>query len=530
MNGTVGSPAEAVSCESCPSFASSPMGSLSFENCFCLPGYFGLLGEIERDLDPLDDDNSTTTTHNGTCVACPANAQSARGALGLDECLCSPGWYGSPVDNVSCVACPGMATSPLGSQTKADCRCVAGYYGAPGRNVTCLPCAANSHSIEGSQFPGNCSCNAGYYGDPGASGDGACSACPAGKYQPLSDQVAASSCLNCTARSSSPAASPAVSYCLCDPGSYGDPGSSGTCNKCPRDTFGPLLGQTTSDSCLSCQPNAVTLSTGASASSDCVCDAGFYSVIAVATDLSVSCVPCPAGTYGTTAGTTPLALCVAVVFFLMPCAIKSSFIAHVTGRPLTRRRSLGLQCAGYTQVGQCSRCPAGGFSAPGSDTLLDCVCRAGMFTNSTTRECTDCPPGTFAAEANPLETCTTCVINAGSEQGSTACACDPGYYGGANATSPCEACPANFYNPVRGATSSSACVSCPTFSESTAASTDLDACVCAPGFFGLPRAGIVCHPCPTNTSQPSANVTNSSLCLACDGNALTPSGSASCAT
>ncbi|KAJ1474703.1 hypothetical protein T484DRAFT_1831260, partial [Baffinella frigidus] len=96
-----------------------------------------------------------------------------------------------------------------------------------------------------------------------------------------------------------------------------------------------------------------------------------------------------------------------------------------------------------------------------------------LRTNATTRECRECPRGTFSAAANPEETCTACLSNSYSSWGATSCTCDPGYYGYANASSPCLACPSSFYNPTRGAVSSAACVSCPTFSGSDAASVDL---------------------------------------------------------
>lgn len=124
------------------------------------------------------------------CLICPGNASSPPGSSAINQCGCSPGFFGPNGGTcVQCQAdrfCPGgtsdqpcraFSTSPPGSDAQEDCSCRPGFFSD---NTTsscrkCLPgsycsgglhiagCSSDSDSVPGSDAIEDCHCVAGMW-------------------------------------------------------------------------------------------------------------------------------------------------------------------------------------------------------------------------------------------------------------------------------------------------------------------------------------------------------------------------------
>jgi len=415
----------------------------------------------------------------GFCRSCPYGAVSTVGSTDQSSCVCSEGFYGDASGGEPCRRCPRMSTSPVGSTNISNCTCESGYYGNPERNVTCLPCPANSDSPAGSDLKTNCSCNAGFYGDASVfNSTGACSRCPAGTYNPFTDQVSPSLCIGCPSNSSSAPASVAVSECACNAGFFGRLGVGDTCTPCAVNTYNPNTGRPFSRACKSCPRNAVTLMEARTSLSDCLCDYGHYRSMIAA---RVYCLQCPQNTYGASLD--------------------------------------------QTSVLNCSSCPRNSTALPGSRNYTDCTCNAGFERGDDGFSCAPCPNNTYSPVAGSV--CTPCPPNSNaSGSANTLCSCSAGYYGMTPSSLSCQACPPGTYNPVAGIRDMTECRACPTGSATLAPATLTDAlCVCAPGYYGDVGG---CTACAAGKFNALANQTTADACIACPGNTTSLGASAMC--
>ena len=176
------------------------------EECLCLIGHEG---ESNSDCTPcqVGKFQPLNLTFNSTCsecaagsyvdfegaeecLICPGNASSPPGSSAINQCGCSPGFFGPNGGTcVQCQAdrfCPGgtsdqpcraFSTSPPGSDAQEDCSCRPGFFSD---NTTsscrkCLPgsycsgglhiagCSSNSDSVPGSDAIEDCHCVAGMW-------------------------------------------------------------------------------------------------------------------------------------------------------------------------------------------------------------------------------------------------------------------------------------------------------------------------------------------------------------------------------
>lgn len=250
-----------------------------------------------------------------------------------------------------------------------------------------------------------------------------------------------------------------------------------------------------------------------------------------------ACTACVAGTYKTTAGSSPCLNCSAGQTSPTASTSNASCIVSVS------------HCnAGYTG-------PSGGDCAP---------CAHGTYKNATgSVACTPCAAGTYSptAAATSAATCLACPTGSTSSIASSSCImvpCDPGYTGPDGICSTCAAgtykpttgsaacthCAAGSYSTTAAATTATTCIACPAYSTSPSMSTASTACTCnagysgangevctacAAGSFKTVSGSAVCTNCAAGTYSTTVAGTVATTCLACPVNSNSPSRSSALA-
>lgn len=99
-------------CEECMENACSPVGSISEDQCSCLPGFYKA---------------------DGACVECPDNSCSPAGSTSVDSCKCFEGYFfnATDPDSPECTTCPPHTTSRRGSSSPEECSYDCGLPPAP---------------------------------------------------------------------------------------------------------------------------------------------------------------------------------------------------------------------------------------------------------------------------------------------------------------------------------------------------------------------------------------------------------------
>ena len=234
---------------------------------------------------------------------------------------------------------------------------------------------------------------------------------------------------------------------------------------------------------------------------------------------SVRCTTCPAGYY-CLGGNTTAAPC-PVNSFSAPgtrieaaCACNQGFVRrgsicycppntylpapHSTACAACPEASV---CAGDNLAVPCAQNAIVVSTGPGTPGV--CACAPGYYqaANDSALVCIECPGGYFCAGNGTLARC---WDHSTSGNGSATCRCLPGYTGSDGA---CRICPAGSFCPTglaglcppgtyAAAPGTTACTVCPTNSGTQApGATSSSQCVCAPGFTGVPGAGL-CYACP----------------------------------
>jgi len=131
-----------------------------------------------------------------------------------------------------------------------------------------------------------------------------------------------------------------------------------------------------------------------------------------------------------------------------------------------------------------------------------CNCNRGWTLS--TDVCVQCVAGKYKSLVGN-SACVDCPAFSTSSAASTACMCDPGYTGDGVAT--CGACGTGTYKPASG---SAACLDCPAFSTALAASTALASCMCDVGYTG--ENATTCAACGAGTYKPASG---SATCFDC---------------
>ncbi|KAJ1491451.1 hypothetical protein T484DRAFT_1882630 [Baffinella frigidus] len=577
-------------CEACPVDSASPGSSTAKSACLCNRGYFGD-PETNQACQACPENkyqDLTGRTSVSACQPCTANSQSLPHATDIAQCECNAGYTGNAGTGTctgcaadtykaakgsdACTTCPtnsltdpassGGATS---SDQATDCVCDEGYYGPLGGVSPpcekcpigtysgaiglilvgeCVTCPQNSTTeVAGQRYVTQCVCDLGYFGTVTDADATECAACPVNTYQPTlaSWQDVTTSCIDCTANSASPQASPAIASCTCNTGYTGNPGaSSGVCTPCPLATYNTDTSQHDASACTGCPEFATTLQTASNALAQCLCNVGYEGDPVN----SVACVACAPGEYNSVVGgvASPAEACQAcnansyspeASVEQTACTCNAGYFGQAggscTGCPIDTYNSLTNQ----DTEASCLACPAESASPGASDALADCLCNPGHFGSPVLSVvCNACPTATF----NPTrgntssEACLACpehATNDGAADALSDCVCDVGFYGSPAIADPCVACPEGTFNEERDGLDVADCQACPDDSDAPAGNTLRTGCTCNLGFYGSP--GVSCTQCPVNAFRDSRNGTVVADCAACPNNSSAPLASDSVA-
>ena len=263
-----------ATCSVCPANSQSPAGSDEPTDCVCDAGYTGANG--------------------AACLPCVSGTYKT--APGAHACTqCGNDTYSSAVNATmadTCVACQGNSVSMMGSDAHTDCHCLPGFLTNDlGRaNATCTQCSAGSFNP--ALGATTCSkCAGGFHSSsPGAVAAEQCLPCPTSKYS----APGAAQCEACPLNTFAPALSDELTDCTCLAGYYSTtlgqdgrtcqacpagtfkrwPGAA-ACTECPVNRYSTALNATSNATCQACIANAVSPASS-SASSQCLCDLGYY--------------------------------------------------------------------------------------------------------------------------------------------------------------------------------------------------------------------------------------------------------------
>jgi hypothetical protein len=237
--------------------------------------------------------NSEGNDDETDCVACVGdNVTSLPGSISIFNCVCLPGFVGSPASGIGCTVtdtvCPRGTYLEL-RESRICSPCVPGTYSNATDMTSCLQCgtgkfsgnkASNCTECEAGTFSAvngsaTCiGCEAGKFSDAvGASLASTCVDCRAGKY---SAADASTVCINCTAGKFSDAVGASVaSTCAdCGAGKYSAADASTFCTNCTAGTYSNASGIAHAASCLQCPDNSGSTS-GSTLVDKCVCNEGY---------------------------------------------------------------------------------------------------------------------------------------------------------------------------------------------------------------------------------------------------------------
>ena len=438
--------------------------------------------------------------------------------FGLDASIsacapCGAGSYSPSSGTSVCTACPSGSYQSAQGQTSCTVSPAGSYNPTPGGSAP-VPCPQGSFQ----DLKGQVSCTlcfAGTFGaSPGLAQPTHCSACPTGTANPTRGATAASQCTPCLAGFYNSLMAQAACT-VCSPGGWCGAGATQP-TPCPPGSSNAASSSALASSCLPCAAGSYASSSGSTACAVCPpggwCGAGATlptpcppgSSSAASSALASSCLPCTAGTYASSSGFTACAACPAGSWCgagtIYPTACPAgSFCPTGSSTPTLCAAGTFAEASGSLT---CLTCPTGTFCPTGS--ALAQSCREGTFSAAGSSECTSCAAGTFSRSSSGV-----CVP------------CYPGSYSVASAPT-CFPCIPGTASPLAGATSFDICAPCaagmfnPYFGMSSCAS-------CPAGYFSSMLGSSECQPCKSGTFAP-ANGT--SLCSACPAGTLSPAGAA----
>ena len=384
-------------------------------------------------------------------------------------------------------------------------------------------------------YPADCTdCTAGTYSPTvGATTASTCISCGADTYSTSVGATVASTCINCAAGQISPAGSDAPEDCISPGCPAGQTGSDAlNCVSCEAGKYKETV---SFDACTACPVNSVTLATGQTALSQCVCNRGHTGPD------GGTCTACEAGSYKATTGALPCTFCAENTFSTTVAAVSADCAACPAN---------SVSVAGSGSIDLCF-CNAGYNQTAAHDACVECL--PGFYDNALDRyECSKCPGGLYSAArgATGVETCTACQAGTWSETGSATCQpcparsnsseasaflsdckCNPGSTGEDGQT--CVSCPAGKYKPGSG---SAACTDCGAGTYSTATGATLvSTCIrCSPDTFQAAPGQSACGTCadnemPATSTCVAHNPTSQVLCPAgYTANRLSPGTCTAC--
>ena len=284
---------------------------------------------------------------------------------GYSECEpCPVGYYAEELAQTQCLACLEGLYCSVGTTIKP---CDPGYF----RNLTdssCVPAPIGHFGAKGATEPTECA--------PGTYANGTgfpvCPPCPAGTYE---GNARAAMCLPCPLGGFCPEGAAGATQCApgtirislgaksqadCEPSFAGTYSEGGLPVDCPRDYYAPQPGGKAAGDCTKCQTNAITLATGQTNQSSCICQNGFLPLVGASGLLECVCGPGD----GITAANDGCA----------PCALKEYKPFRGNEPCLKCDGSLNSLIGGWTT------------KSTGSTSHTDCVCDAGYYQAKTIQD------------------------------------------------------------------------------------------------------------------------------------------------
>eukprot|EP00178_Gracilaria_changii_P005833 TRINITY_DN1995_c0_g1_i1.p1 TRINITY_DN1995_c0_g1~~TRINITY_DN1995_c0_g1_i1.p1 ORF type:complete len:441 (+),score=4.87 TRINITY_DN1995_c0_g1_i1:82-1323(+) len=369
---------------------------------------------------------------------------------------------------------------------------------------------------------------------------GVCAECPAGTYQPNSDQ---SGCIPCPAGTVSSSAKstsctaceePAVpnehrTECICDTGYIFDTYTL-QCNACPPGTFyfsydfgyaycqpcspGQYQPHEAQLSCLTCPSGGYSMY-GATQCITCPdgqvptdgVNCGVCAPGSTFQDYSISCEPCYPGTFKSEAGQAPCQRCATDTFAGIGFA---ECVQCPKGRALMSDGSCDSCDSGeyYDSYSlQCQPCYAGSYS-PKKNILSYCLfCGSNEFATSDSKKCKKCNQGKVLLENDKCGFCEPGYFYAGYNFRCEQCGFNTFSYGGSMQY--CESCPTGSY----ALPGSESCTTCPDGLALLADTGECGTCppgqmyepyiasciACYPGTFKATEGIEACESCPTGS-------------------------------
>lgn len=256
-----------------------------------------------------------------------------------------------------------------------------------------------------------------------------------------------------------------VSACVaCAAGKYKNTTGNMECTLCSSAKFSTSVGALNETTCKACQEHANS-SAGSSAKFDCKCNPGY-------SGSSTVCKKCPIGRYKDFPGNLQCTACAEGKY---------------------------SEALGAVTADVCRDCPEHSTSHVRSDTVYDCICKAGAtgeaggpcvlcevgkYKSVSGRiECTSCPASSTSAAGSTLESDCVVPCNAG-YTGALCTACVAGTFKNTTGSAECTQCPAGTFSTTVGAWNETLCVSCQENANSAAGAKVQQDCVCKPGYYG----------------------------------------------
>lgn len=491
-------------------------------------------------------------------IPCPEGTYNQfTGKYKIEDCVICPAGSYCAVNSAYYVWCPPGTYNPY--QGSSACfPCTAGYACIGFKTVTpYIRCSIGYYCPESSTTPIQYACPPGTIGTIyGAYSKTQCEKCPPGFYCGFHTEYLTNPPIACPAGYYCPIGTEFIHQYPCPVGTYNaktrvegphecltcpegyyclNATTSATSNICPQGYFCPR--GTTYAKQYSCEAGSYGTATGATLQGDCTtcppgsycpqgstavinCPAGTYMNQYGATDEGPgeypSCIPCPAGYYSASAGsTTCTAAGVGKYTYEGTTAELSCLIGYFCAESATSEYIM------YS-----SPCPPGYLCSAGMSTYPDYAtngCPVGKYCLEGANAATPCPAGTYrnTVGARSIYDCATVpagyYISATGASSYSSNPCSAGYYcpeGSITATA--YACPKGTFRLLTGGKAASDCAFCPPGYYCPNLGMSVLTGFDCPATKYCPSGTITPIQCPSGTYSSITNLKTSSECTSCD--------------
>ena len=466
----------------------------------------------------------------------------------IAEC---PYGFGPDAQLRGCTICSPGTHAVLG---KGICeKCSSGYFSSQNNQSSCSSCPPGSFAAD----PGQSSCllcERGYHSPNAASV--ICTQCSPGHYASSSGSVFCTPCINGTYQNINASISQ-CEECNAVEGFYS--GSAATaCRFCE----GGYVNLSQSSSCVGCGLGMYEYEDEHGTRKCKQCGAGLVNLYERFAFNETFCQPCPSNLDYSPANLSADYCFTAPPGNMPTLPLKTWFTPCLPG---TYRSPANLSCLpckkGYVALAfglqECQACIPGTYASDNGQKCIGCdnglfsgdfaatqciSCPAGSISSDSNAACVPCPANSFQIPGGPVGVCQPCEYGMVSAPGSTSCqlcpkwtiyfgdekvcsGCKPGkymVYESAAKGYVCLPCKVGTQNPLSGANSSSACMSCGAGFIPTSYSAATGCMTCPLGQMEVNN--ISCEKCAAGTSG-----TNGVICSSCGiGNYASSVGASAC--